>query len=103
MDREQLLQLEKAAVDVMASANTAQFGWALNRVTASFHFCSTNCPQSPPYAVAEEGRRKAESVFLELRKAKHPYDTCKYILGMKRVWSAALILLAGHTACGFMK
>ena len=38
--------------------------------------------QSPPYAVTEEKRREAEGIFLDLKKAKLPYNTCKFILGM---------------------
>ena len=39
--------------------------------------------QSPPYAVTEERRREAEAIFMELKKSKLPYETCKFILGMQ--------------------
>ena len=38
--------------------------------------------QSPPYAVSEDERRKAEAVFLNFRTSKLPYEACKYVLGM---------------------
>ena len=40
--------------------------------------------QSPPYVVSAEGRKKAEMVFLELRKTQLPYEICKSILGKCR-------------------
>ncbi|KAL5457574.1 hypothetical protein EMCRGX_G034846 [Ephydatia muelleri] len=52
MDEARLLEFERAAVQLM----------------------------SPPYVVSAEGRKKAEMVFLELRKTQLPYEICKSIL-----------------------
>lgn len=42
--------------------------------------------QSPPNVVTVEKRREAESIFLDLKKWKAPYDACKFILGEDSKW-----------------
>ena len=82
MDREQLLLLEEAAVNVLVSYLAEKTGverWAWN-ILKIFE-CYSASSQSPPFLVSSEQRKKAEAAFLELRKASHPYESCKYMLG----------------------
>ena len=82
MDREQLLLLEEAAVNVLVSYLAEKTGverWAWNIL--KIFGCYSAPSQSPPFLVSSEQRKKAEAAFLELRKASHPYESCKYMLG----------------------
>ena len=45
--------------------------------------------QSPPHTVTPEQRKLAEAMFMELRKSKRPYNSCKFILG---AYSASLCM-----------
>jgi len=77
MDRERLLLLEKAAVDVLVRPEICIIEGGDVYLTLTL-FPS----QSPPYLVSGEQRKTAEAVFLDLRKTIHPYELCKYMLGL---------------------
>ena len=83
MDTQQLMQLERAAVDAMVSyPRTRPLLFLVDLV--SWGVAENSFPfflQSPPYAVSAEKRREAEAIFLDFRKSKLPYEACKYILG----------------------
>lgn len=77
MDRERLLLLENAAVDVLVRPEICIIEGRDVYLTLTL-FPS----QSPPYLVSGEQRKTAEAVFLDLRKTIHPYELCKYMLGV---------------------
>lgn len=83
MDREKLLLLEEAAVNVLVSYLAEKTGverWAWDILL--IFWCYSVPSQSPPFLVSSQQRKKAEAAFLELRKASHPYESCKYMLGL---------------------
>ena len=86
MDEQRLALLERAAVDVMVGRSRGRNGVQrppplVPLSSLYFKYARVSFAQSPPYAVTEEQRRQAEAAFMELKNAKLPYETCKYILG----------------------